>query len=276
MSKRYPHIISKLFYEPLIITAQHHAAMCQVLEKKMANGMPDMPMDHDEPDEDDLEPDWETMGADAVIPVHGVLVGHASDIPMSSCGCGCDMVSTMIDLAMDDPDVEKLIFDFRSPGGAVTGVPEIASKIANIRDKKTIAFTDDECCSGALWMAAQCQYFYCTGSANIGSVGVWCAYLDMSRQMQNEGVQMQAISAGKFKLMGAFWKPLSDEERGMLQADVDRIYGQFKNAMGMQRPISDEFMQGQVFDGEKAVAIGICDGLVDSLDDLLEGETDGT
>jgi protease-4 len=265
--KRFPNCVHKLFYEPLIITPTRHAALCKVLESRMAGEMP--PMMPDEPDEDDI-PSMQTIRADVIIPVHGVLTNHADDIPASSCGCGCDTVAEMIKMARADDSVETILFDFRTPGGAVNGIPELSSQIASITSKTTIAFTDSECCSAGIWLASQCHQFYCTESASVGSIGVWCAYLNISRQMENEGVKMEAISAGKYKLLGAYWKQLTDDERQMLQDDVDKIYGKFKEAVNSRREISDEFMQGQIFDGEKACEIGLCDGLVDEIGDLLE------
>jgi protease-4 len=88
--------------------------------------------------------------------------------------------------------------------------------------------------------------------------------------MQNDGENMQAISAGKYKLMGAYWKPLSDEEKKMLQKEVDQIYEDFKSAVNLNREVSDEFMQGQIFDGKQAQEIGLIDGCVDDLEDVLE------
>jgi signal peptide peptidase SppA len=271
MSKQFPHLLTELFRKPVCITQARHAALVRVLETRMA--APQViheDTDTEEPDEAPPRPDWQTFGAGAVIPVHGVLVRHASDIPLSTCGCGLDEVSTMIDLAMADSEVTKLIFDFRTPGGAVTGLPEVAAKIAGITSKQTIAFTDSECCSGGLWLASQCQYFYAAPSADVGSIGVWCACLDMSRQMQNDGVNMQAISAGKYKLLGAYWKPISDEERAMLQAGVDKIFVQFKEAVNLRRQIGVENMEGQIFTGEEAAEKGLVDGLVSELSELLE------
>lgn len=265
--KRYPNCVHKLFYEPLIITPSRHAALCKVLEARMGADMPGMPMPDTEPDEDD-KPSLQIVRADAIIPIHGVLTCHAEDIPASSCGCGCDTVSEMIKVVEADDSIETVLFDFRTPGGDVNGVPELAAQIGRMR-KNTIGFTDQECCSGGIWLAMQCEQFYCTESATVGSIGVWCAYLNMARQMQNEGVEMQAISAGKYKLLGAYWKPLSDEEKAMLQARVDKIYANFKTAVQTHREVSDEFMQGQTFDGEEACENGLCDGLVDIIDDLL-------
>jgi len=275
--KRYPHCIQKLFYEPLVITPARHSALCRVLEARLGSpgaSLPDAPdIDPDDDDEEEpLKPDWETFGADAIIPVHGVLVAHARDIPMSSCGCGLDVVNAMIDIAMADAEVNKLIFDFDTPGGGVTGIPELAAKIAGITSKATIGFTDSECCSGGMWLASACQYFYSTGSASVGSIGVWTAYTDISRYLANQGENVQAISAGKYKLLGAYWKPLADDERQLLQADVDKIYGQFKEAINLRRAVEDQWMQGQIYDGERAVELGLADGLVDGIDELLSEE----
>ncbi len=272
--KSYPHVISRLFYEPLLVTHARHAAMVRVLEARMQGAESTEQNSEAQQGEQSWEQaaGWDTAGEDQVIQVHGVLVGKASDIPMSSCGCGLDEVSRQIDEALGDPAVKRLVFDFNSPGGAVTGIPELGRKIAGIVTKETLGFTDSECCSGAVWLAMQCQRFYATQSSAVGSIGVWCAVLDMSRQMEKEGLNMQEISAGKFKTMGAYWKPLAKEERAMLQSQVDKIYGQFKEAVNQRRQIADEFMQGQIFDGEEAVAVGISDGVVESLDEALDGE----
>ena len=85
--KQYPHVLSKLFCEPLVITRARHAAICRVVEAHMARvDMSDG--DGDEPE----KPEMAVVGKTAIIPVHGVIVGHASDIPLSSCGCGLDNV----------------------------------------------------------------------------------------------------------------------------------------------------------------------------------------
>lgn len=264
--KSFPHIVSKLWYEPLLITRARHASLCRIVESRMRG---EMPM-QEEPDEPE-KPDSFQVGKAAVIPVHGVLVRHEDDIPMSTCGCGCDTVNEMIDNAEADPSVERIIFNFRTPGGAVTGIPELARRIYGL-SKPTIGYTDDECCSGGLWLATQCQRFYCAESAAVGSIGVWCAYIDASRQLQNEGINVQAISAGEHKLMGAYWKPLTDDEKKIIQAQVDKIYAQFKAAVNSRRQISADKMQGQIFDGLEAVEIGLVDGIVDDLYELLEEE----
>lgn len=262
--KSYPHLISKLWFSPLVITPSKHAAICQVLAARMDGGMPsDM--------EDEIEPpEMDSLDGTAIIPVHGILGKHLSMMEMVSGGCDLENVNRMICEAECDSSITRIIYDFRTPGGDVVGVPETGRKILN-SSKETIGFFDSECASGGMWLASQCQKLYGTPSGRCGSIGVWCAYLDESRKMANEGEAMQTISAGKFKLMGAYWKPLTESEKAILQRDVDGIYDQFKAAVNSVRQVNDDAMgEGLMFDGEEAADRGLIDGCVEDLDELLD------
>lgn len=270
--KNYSHIASELFYRPTLLTPLRHGAICQLLESRLA--MPERidnsPGGDAQIDSDEDENEMQEIADTVIIPVHGTLVAHPEDIAMSECGCSMEDLGKMIDLAEHNPRIRTMIFDFRTPGGSVTGIPEMGRKILGSR-KETIAFTDSECCSGGIWLASQCQRFYGTESSRIGSVGVYTLCLDMSKALKKDGVKINAISAGKYKLLGAYWKELGDDERKIMQGNVDKIYEQFKDAMESHRMVSDEhFGNGLVFDGQEAAEIGFTDGVVDSLEEVLD------
>ena len=265
--KKFPNVIHKLFYEPLLITKARHEAICRVVEAHMARVEQSSTEENEGNEEEAMG--YVATNATAIIPVKGVLTAHAADIPLSSCGCGLDEVGAMIDVAMADDTITKIVFYFDTPGGGVTGIPELGRKIAGIVTKETVAFWDSECCSGGMWLAMQCQRAYCTESSSSGSIGVWCAYLDLTRQAEKEGVRVQEFSAGKYKTMGAWWRPISKDEGKIIQEGVDKIYEQFKEAVQTRRVVSDEYMEGQIFDGEEAVAAGLVDGLVESIEEVI-------
>jgi protease-4 len=265
--KSYSHVAQKLF-EPLLITPQRWNVMAQLLESRMAAAqiMDDNPAVETDSDDSEIQ----RIASTVIIPVHGTLVAHPEDIAMSECGCSMEDLCAMIDTAEYDPQVKTVIYDFRTPGGTVTAIPETARKILNSR-KQTVAFTNSECCSGGIWLASQCQQFYATQSSRVGSVGVYCMMLDMTKAMKKDGVKVNSISAGKFKLLGAYWKEMSDEEKSIVQAGVDKIYTQFKDAMESHRVVSDEhFGNGLIFDGDDAAQTGFTDGVVEDLEEVLE------
>jgi protease-4 len=104
----------------------------------------------------------------------------------------------------------------------------------------------------------------------LGSIGVYCALLDETESLKMQGLQVNLITAGKYKAMGAPFKPLTDDERVLLQERTNKIYDMFTSAVQAKRPqVSIETMQGQTFFGDENVAVGLSDGIVNSLDDAL-------
>jgi protease-4 len=265
-SSNYPHILSKVLRGIWVITDAKFQAIESVLASRLSGEFAqDALIDGDSPT---AEP--HTIAHTLVVPIYGIIGKHLSLMEMMSGSCDLDSVNSALAVAEADSNIEKVILDFRSPGGTVTGVPETARRIANLAESKhVVSFTDSECCSGALWLASQASEFYCTESAEVGSVGVYLALLDKSRMYENEGVKFNAISAGKYKLSGASFRPLSTDERKMFQAQVDTIHEQFKTAVRTNRNVPDESCEGQVFTGADAIIAGFVDSLVDDIEDLL-------
>lgn len=267
--KNYPHIAQKLYNEPWLITKEKHANLTALFESHLSGA--DLKAGLFEQDgnneEDDSAPRME--GGTLIIPVHGVLGKHLSSLEMMCGGCSVDVIGKALDEAEAAYNVRNVLLDFRSPGGVVSGIPELGRKIASF-SKDVAAYTDLECCSGALWLAAQTDKFYCTESAMVGSCGVYSIYLDRSKQLEEIGVKVNAISSGEFKLAGASFKPMTERERAMLQDQCDDIHRKFQEAITSKRNVADEYLQGQVFYGDAAADIGMIDGLVEDIDEVLE------
>lgn len=262
----YPRIIAKVYNEPWCITQEKHYAIQSALDMRLSGAL--LPIgERDSMAERMVEGDIANI---RVIPVHGIMGKHLSGIEMDCGGCSVDSVSGMLDAAAADESVAGILLDINSPGGTVAGIPELGAQIAAITTRKpVVGFTDLECCSAAYWTASQCTAIYGTPSSCIGSIGVYMATLDKSRALEDAGIKVNAFSAGKYKLSGAPFKPLTDEERQMFQNGVDKIYNQFKGAVTSKRRLKDEHMQGQTFDGDEAANIGMIDGVVQSMNEAL-------
>lgn len=273
----YPRIISKLCREPWLVREETHDAMLAAIESHMEGGRAVILEDDDHkerPDEQYSEIQTPHGGL-AVIHVHGILGKHLSGFEMMCGGCSLDKLQSMLKVARDSHRIRKVVIAFNTPGGTVTGTPETADLIAEVDAiKPVIGFTDADCCSGGIYLASQCRRFYGTQSSEIGSVGVRMVLLDYSKAIEDGGVKVNAISSGKYKLAGANFKPLTDDEREMFQAESDRIYEQFKTAVTSVRAVDDKYLQGQIFRGEIAAELGFTDGVVDDLDALIDAESD--
>lgn len=209
-----------------------------------------------------------------IVPVYGILAKNASWMEEACHGFSdINAISHAFGQVAAAKDVKHVVIDLASPGGQVTGIREIGNMVAAItamRGKTVYAFTDERCCSAAYWIASQADEIYGTPSATVGSIGTYLAWLDESVRMQMEGVRLEFFGAGRHKGMGLPGKPLSHEDRTLLQARVDEINGWFTSAVSSKRPkISDDTMQGQTFTGEQSVGVHLLDGLVNDWSEFL-------
>lgn len=207
----------------------------------------------------------------AVVEVRGILGKHLSQMDVDCGGCDIDGVAAAIDAALSDPACSAVVLDIDSPGGVVTGIPELAEHIRQADAQKPVyAFTAAQCCSAAYWLASACRAIFCTKSADLGSIGVYVALCDDSEWWKKEGYKLELIKAGEFKAMGISGKPLEEKERAMIQADVDAIYAMFVADVRAGRgEIADATCQGQTFMGAAALTAQLADEMCHGLADML-------
>lgn len=271
---KYPLIAARVAREIWLTTPEVHQAIhAAVFHGQTFTALPAGKALYGEDGNDDFDGDEAEMtgGRTAIIQVFGVLGKHLDSMEMACGGCSIDRVASLLTAADKDPDCETIVLMFNSPGGAAMGIPELAAKIKDIGTRKNvIAYTDGLCCSGALWLASQCDTFLASPSSIIGSVGCCLTVPDESRKLELEGVKMQSIYDGKFKMTGSSFRPLTQDEIEMLTIRVQSIGAAFRAALTSARAIAPEDMQGQAFTGEEACAKGFVDGLANDLDEVLE------
>lgn len=201
----------------------------------------------------------------AVIPLRGTLISRRTpcmaQYPNLFNVCACDELRAAIFAAMKDEKVKRIALDIDSPGGTVTGVPEVAATIRACRlaVKPVIAFSGGMCCSAAYWIAAQANAFFVSPSATTGSIGVFMAFIDTSRKLASEGYKVELFTTGKYKGAGVTGE-LTDAQRERFQAQVERVFADFKGALA-HRGLDESLMQGQTFYGADAAALRLADGL---------------
>jgi len=204
-----------------------------------------------------------------VIPLRGVIGKGLSRLEALTGAADVDEFTTAIEAMEDDEEVEYIVVDISSPGGTVTGVEEAASMLAR-SSKKTIAFTDTEAASAAYWIGSAADRFVASPSSTVGSVGVYMAIPDYSKAAEMAGIKMVVIKSGKFKGAGIEGTSLDENQLGNLQASVDTIHAEFKDAVNMKRKmVKAEAMEGQTFSGKQAAQQGLVTGLADSFNDAL-------
>ncbi len=203
----------------------------------------------------------------AVIPLVGVLTPTASLFTMLGCGTSLEAFGRQLRAAAADASVTSILILTDSPGGETGLVPETAALVRQIRAAKPIvAAVIGLDASAAYWITSNCTAIEATTSASVGAIGVYTVRASIARQLQAEGVDVEVISAGKFKSEGNLALPITDAERQAKQARVDEAYGGFVGdvAAGRGVPVSavrNGFGEGRMVSATRAVQLGLIDAV---------------
>ena len=206
-------------------------------------------------------------GSIAVLPVFGVIAHRSAMVGDVSSGVGTstEALSRQLKAALADDSVSTVVIDVDSPGGSVHGVSEISDQIYAARDqKRIIASVNSLCASAAYWIASAAQEVVITPSGEAGSIGVYAAHQDVSAMMEREGVKQTLISAGRYKVEGNPFEPLTESARAAIQESVDRHYDAFVSSIARNRgdrveAVRDGYGEGRVLGAEQAVRAGLAD-----------------
>lgn len=264
-------LADKLVNNKWLINTTAHTNLSNLIHSYIQN--PNLPLydGESEPQHSNQNNNIEGDGLTAIITVSGVLVKGASPAEEQMFGLvDTDYIRYCLEDAVNDETVKDILIVFNSPGGETTGIEELGRKIQEIdKIKPVYAWTETMMCSAAYWLGSQCRSIGMTPSAIVGSIGVYSLIEDCSKALAQEGVDVQAISAGKYKLMGASFKPLNDEEKKILQEDVNTQHTKFKDAVNSRREVSIEYMEGLTYEGQQALAGNLVDVVVDELNQYL-------
>jgi ClpP class serine protease len=309
--KTYAHLVQKLFFSPLLVLPSTYATLEKALLDRLGLPSPEEVTDpyarviktrsvrlgDKEIEETETEkPKAETpgerrarrvkaiterYGSVGVIHVDGVIDKRISDFELDCYG-GCDLddVSAAVSDMGSDAKIRTVIFDFNTPGGSSAGVEDTAAKIRWLGEyksrggagKTTVARVEMLCASAGMWLASPCNVISAALGSQLGSVGVYLALLDQTGWLEQRGLKVNLIRAGKYKAASSPMKSLSDDERALFQKSVDDLWAEFKGAVRQGRGDIDEaHLQGQLFDAKEALKVGFCDELVaGSLDEFVQ------
>jgi signal peptide peptidase SppA len=258
-------LIRELYYEPSLITPGAHASIRQLLESRLGDGLFEAREPGKGPCGEKVEVEqMEVRNGIAHIPIGGAVGKNLTPFDRGAGAVDVNDVAKEIDESEENPKVRGIILHFDSPGGMVSGTPELARKIERVQ-KPIYAYTEGLMASAAYWLAAATDGIFATETANVGSIGVYVPVLDLTKMAEMKGIKVEIIKTGKFKGMGFPGTALTEDQRGHLQERVNEIFGMFKAHVTAHRPsVQDETMQGQTFMGRQAFARGLIDAIVES------------
>ncbi len=196
------------------------------------------------------------------IPIMGALLNRLS-LQFGTWATGYQYIQRAFDRGMDDGAVNGIALVLDSPGGQANGLFELVDKMFDRRDEKPIrAFVADKALSAAYALASVGETVSITRSGTSGSIGVVAMHADFSKALEQRGIRVTFIKAGKHKTDGNRFEPLSREAAERFQVRVDKLYETFVETVARNRNMSQDAIrdtEALVYESEESVEVGLAD-----------------
>jgi len=205
-------------------------------------------------------------GVVAVVKLHGVITPIAP--PLSRSVINLAAVEPALTRAFDTERVIAVALSINSPGGAATQSALVGDRIRGLAEEKRVpvlAFCEDVAASGGYWLACAADEVFAHPTSIIGSIGVVSRSFGVSELLDRIGVERRLYTAGEHKARLDPFLPARDEDVQWLAGMQSQLHHQFvawvRERRGARLDESGELFDGEVWIGQKAVDLGLVDGL---------------
>ena len=198
----------------------------------------------------------------AIIPIQGPITARSDIFTFLMGGTALSDLAKDFQTALEDDQVQAILFDIDSPGGVALGPSEMAEIIFNARGKKPIwSYVGRNCSSAAYWIASATEKIIANPSALLGSIGV-VTTIPVQEEPDSEGYKnIEIVSSNANKKRP---DPRTAEGMAEIKRELDDLESQFIGSVARYRSttinsVKNDFGQGGVLIGKNAVSSGMAD-----------------
>lgn len=197
-------------------------------------------------------------GEVAIVPIDGMIVSS-------------DHFVQDMEKLRKDKSVKAIVLRIDSPGGAVAAGQEMTAEVHRVvADKPVVVSMGNVAASAGYYIASASNYIVANPGTVTASIGVRMEHAEIEKLLNTLGVKMQNLKSGAFKDIGTYDRPMTPEERTVLEAMLREMHEQFITAVAENRKLSVEDVR-TVADGRPMTGT---DALKHKLIDALGGEQD--
>ncbi|MBK6905247.1 MAG: signal peptide peptidase SppA [Saprospirales bacterium] len=167
-----------------------------------------------------------------------------------------------------DDDIKAVVLRVNSPGGSALASENIWRELKLIKEagKPIVVSMGDFAASGGYYISCMADSIYAEPTTLTGSIGVFSMMPNAEELFEEKlGITFDTVKTGQYSTSLTPFYAWTDPEHQIMQADVNEIYETFLQRVaegrGMTRDQVHEIAQGRVWTGEKALQLGLVDGL---------------
>ncbi|MBD1394927.1 signal peptide peptidase SppA [Mucilaginibacter glaciei] len=180
---------------------------------------------------------------------------------------GSEAISKAIRKVRLDDKVKAVVLRVNSPGGSSLASDVIWREVMLTKKvKPVIVSMGDVAASGGYYIACAADSIYAEPNTITGSIGIFAVLPNLQKLFNDKlGITFDGVKTGKFADLGDVSRPLTPEERAILQKSVNHGYDAFTKAVADGRGKTQAYInsigQGRVWTGSQALKIGLVDKL---------------
>ena len=206
----------------------------------------------------------------AVITMRGLI---STSIPGNVTDSMVDDMRAALQQAREDHHVKAIVLEIDSPGGEVTASDEIYSAVVKTREKPVVVYMDSLAASGGYYVSCGGKFLMANETTITGSIGVIIQTLNYEQLFNKIGLASVVFKSGKFKDMLNGARPITPEERELVQNFIMNTYDKFLGIVAKERNLPADLLRntiadGRILSGKEALQNKLIDGLGE-LDDAF-------
>jgi len=208
----------------------------------------------------------------AVITMRGLI---SSSLPGNVTDSMVDDMRAALEQARDDTRVKAIVLQIDSPGGEVTASDEIYNAVLKARAKKPVViYMESLAASGGYYVSCGGKFLMANETTITGSIGVIIQTLNYEQLFNKVGLASVVFKSGKFKDMLNGARPVTPEERELVQSFIMNTYDKFLGVVAKERSLPADLLRntiadGRILSGKEALQHKLIDG-VGELDDAFK------
>ena len=215
------------------------------------------------PDKDNSDDNSSSKNRIAVVYASGEISGGEGD----DNNIGSERISKALRKVRLDDKVKAVVLRVNSPGGSSLASDVIWREVMLTKKVKPIIVSmGDVAASGGYYISCAADSIIAEPNTITGSIGIFAILPNLQKLFNDKlGVSFDGVKTGKYADLGDVSRPLTPEERLILQNSVNHGYDDFTKAVAQGRNKTQEYInsigQGRVWTGTQALKIGLVDRL---------------
>lgn len=207
----------------------------------------------------------------ALISIAGKERGEVAIVPVEGMIVNPEHFIRQMEAVRKDKTVKAVVLRIDSPGGAVAAGQEMTAEVRRVTAEKPVVVSmGNVAASAGYYIASAASYIIANPGTMTGSIGVRMEHAEIEKLLGRLGIKLENLKSGALKDIGTYDRPMTAEERTVLEGILSQMHGQFIADVAENRKLPEDDVR-KVADGRPLTGT---DALSHKLIDALGGEQD--